>query len=222
MYDWDFGYIIQNSAAYARGALVTIKLSVLIIATGTLLGFPVALLLRLPRLLVYPVIVLVEIMRAIPDLVWIFFVYFFPYKALLGITPFSPFICAFIALSFVLALFSGVLYSSALDQVPNNQLLGAKTLGFTKKQIWQHVTLPSIIRHTLPGMIGYWIGMLKATSLASVVGVQDVVYMAKVGMAQNARALEAWIMVAIVYIILVVPAVIGLRRLEKMDWMQRQ
>jgi len=222
MYDWDFSYILQNIGAYIRGAGVTIQLAALVILSGTVLGFPVALLLRLPRPIVWPIICLVEIMRAVPDLVWIFFVYFFPYKALLGATPLSPFVCAYIALTFVLALFAGVLYSSALDQIPKSQILGAKTLGFANKHIWRHVMLPSIVRLTLPGMIGYWIGMLKATSLASVIGVQDVVYVAKIGMAQNARAFEAWTMVAFVYIALVLPAVLGLRWIEKMDWMQRQ
>ena len=222
MYDWDFSWVFEHLGAYARGTLVTVQLAAGVITIGTLLGFPVALILRLPRPIVLPVRAFVEILRAIPDIVWIFFVYFFPFKLMFGASPPSPFACALIALSCVLALFSGVLIRSALDQVPRAQLLGAHSLGFTQPQIWRHVIIPSVVRQTLPGMVAFWIGMLKATSLASVIVVRDVVFIAKIGMAQNARALEAWLTVAVVYVALVLPAVAGLRRIEKMDWLQRQ
>jgi polar amino acid transport system permease protein len=56
--------------------------------------------------------------------------------------------------------------------------------------------------------------MLKMTSLASVINVREVVYAAQTVIADVSRSLEAWAVVAVIFIVLVIPATYAARRVE--------
>lgn len=214
--------MLRYAPAFRAAILVTLRLTVFACIIGTALGLPVATLLLLPRPFGSVFLGLVDFLRSIPDLVLFFFFYYFPYRDLFGFQSPSPFVCALLAMSSILAVFTGDLFREAIRQAPRNQMLGVRAIGFTELQVAQHVLFPSLVRHTLPALVAFWIGVLKMSSLASVIGVTDVVYVAKVGMAQSYRSLEAWISVAIIYAALVVPSVYGLRFLQRRPWMQRQ
>ena len=221
-YDWDFGAALYYWPAFLRGAWVSLQLAVGSSVLGTLLGVPISFLLRGPRSLAAPSAFLVDILRAIPNLVLIFFFYYFPYRQLLGIVPLSPFQAALWALVAAQAAYSADVFRAAVDQVSRNQILGVQALGFDQRQVWQHVIVPSLVRQTLPIHVAFWIGNLKLSSLASVIGAEEVVFVARLSMAQNFRSLEAWLIVAAIYVVMVLPLTYGLRRLEHSSWIQRQ
>lgn len=168
-----------------------------------------------------PLAIIVDIIRAIPNLVLILFLYFFPYRELGFVAP-SAFWCAAWALIAAQAAYSAELFRSAIDQVPRNQVLGLSALGFRPVQVARYATLPSVVRQTLPAHLALWIGNLKLSSLASVIAVEDVVYVARVAMSQNFRSLESWLVVAGIYIVLVLPVSAIARSLEKSAWIRRQ
>lgn len=221
-YDFDFSAVLNYMPAFGAAILVTLRLTVAACVIGTILGLPIAGLLLLPRPFGNILSALVDLVRSIPDLVLFFFFYYFPYTAIFGIKAPSPFTCALLAMTMVLAVFTGDLYREAIQQAPRNQMLGVRALGFTEPQVARHVVFPAVVRHTLPALIAFWIGMLKMSSLASVLGVADVVYVAKVSMAQSFRSLEAWMTVGLIYAVLVMPTVYALRFLQRRPWMQRQ
>jgi polar amino acid transport system permease protein len=64
-----------------------------------------------------------------------------------------------------------------------------------------------------------YIGMLKMSSLASVINVSEVVFTAQTVISNVSRSLEAWVIVALIYIIMVVPATYGARILER--WLRQ-
>ena len=221
-YTFDFSEMIYYAPAFLAAIVVTLRLTLLSCFFGTLLGFPIASLMLLPNPSGSIVTFVIHIVRAIPDLVLFFFFYYFPYREILGIQPPSPFGSAMLAMTTVLAVFSGDLFREAIRQSPRNQMLGVRAIGFKETQVFRHVILPSVVRHTLPALMAFWIGILKMSSLASVIGVNDTVYVAKIGMAQSYRSFEAWITVALIYIILVMPAIYGIRFFQHIPWMQRQ
>ena len=221
-YDWDFSGVLHFMPAYKRAVIVTINLAVLSSVLGTLLGVPLAVPLRWRRLVSLPLLFVIDIFRAIPNLVLIFFFYYFPYKELLGIQPVTPFTAALTALIVAQAAYSADVFRAAIDRVPQEQVLGLRALGFPERSIIWHVVVPHVTRQTLPTQVAFWIGNLKLSSLAYVIGVGEVVYVAKTGMAQNFRSLEAWLAVALIYIILVLPCAYILRMLEHSKWIRRQ
>lgn len=214
--------MLYYAPAFRAAILVTLRLTFLSCLFGTLVGLPIAGLMLLPKPIGSIVSFLANTVRAIPDLVLFFFFYYFPYQALLGVQQPSPFISALLAMTTILAVFTGDLFREAILQSPRSQMLGVRAIGYKERQVFRYVTLPSVVRHTLPALIAFWIGILKMSSLASIIGVKDAVYVAKIGMAQSYRSLEAWIIIALIYIVLVLPTIYGLRYLQRRPWMQRQ
>ncbi len=221
-YDLEFNWVWYYLPAFERALMVTIELTILSSLIGTLLGVPVAFLLRQSPFIRIPAWAFVDVTRAIPNLVLIFFFYYFPYDAVFGIRPLSAFASALLALIVAQAAYSADVIRAAIDQVPRNQILGLRSLGFKEYQVARHIVIPSVVKQTLPVHVAFWIGNLKLTTLASVIGVEDVVFVAKVSMAQSYRAIEAWMFVALIFIVLVLPSTYGLRWLERSAWIRRQ
>jgi len=221
-YHFDFSGVLYNLPAYGRAVLVTLQLTVFACVAGTLAGLPVAGCMLIPGRVGQIGVFIIEAFRSVPDLVLFFFFYYFPYHEMFGILPPSPFACAFLAMSTVLAAFAGVLFRDAIRQAPRTHILGLRGLGLADSQIFRYAVMPAVVRQTLPALIAFWIGILKMSSLSSVIGVSEVTFVARTGMAQNYRSLEAWIAVALIYALLVTPSAYALKLLQRRPWMQRQ
>lgn len=220
-YDWNFSVFVPYLGAFLRGAWVTIELAVLSSLLGTLLGFAMAFPLRLPvigRLF----IAINDIFRAIPLLVLLFFFYYFPYADVFGVSPPSAFIAGLLALTLAQLNFTADIVRAGIDAVPRSAVLGARALGLKEATIWMHIILPDVLRQISPTLIAFYIGNIKLSSLASVIGVEETVFVARTAMGQTFRSLEAWVIVALVYVAIVIPCTMLANRLEKSKWMQRR
>jgi len=220
-YDWDFGVFWPYGWAFARGLCVTIELSFLTSVAGTVLGILLGPVLRV-RGLSWWLLPFNDIARAVPLLVLIFLFYYFPYRDLLGISAPSPFVAAFLALTVSQAVFTADLVRAAVDGVSRQTVLGARALGLKESTIWRYLILPDIVRQIAPAMVAFYIGNIKLSSLASVIGCQEIVFTARVAMGQTYRSLEAWLIVAGIYILLVLPFAWAARRLERSEWLKRR
>ena len=211
-YDWNFGRLMPYAEAFAKGTLATLVLTVTTIIIGTVLGMLLGLVLhrKYSRLILYP---FVDILRALPPLVLILFMYYFLTRQVIGITVPAFWVCV-VAMSLNLAAFTSDLVRAAIENVPNEKLDAGRALGMSEVQITRYIVLPYVIREIIPGMTMLYIAMLKMSSLASVINVREVVNAAQTVIADISRSLEAWIIVGIIYIILVVPATYGASVLE--------
>ena len=220
-YDWDFSILAPYRDALLKGAGVSILLALYSSVIGTVIGIALGgIYEKLPMKGVF--LFLNDALRSLPPLVAIFFFYFFPYRALFGIYPPSAFLCATAALALSQAVFTAELVRAAKATVPQAPILAAQGLGVSEGAIWWHVVFPDILRQILPALIAFWIGNLKLSSLASVIGVEEVVFVAKVAVGQQFRTLEAWVAVAIIYMALVLPFTLLARRIETSDWIKRR
>jgi polar amino acid transport system permease protein len=102
-----------------------------------------------------------------------------------------------------------------LANVPPGAIDAGYALGMSRKQLTKHIVLPHVFREIIPGMTILYIGMLKMSSLASVINVREVVFTAQTVIADISRSLEAWAIVALIFIVLVVPATYAARWVEK-------
>lgn len=220
-YDWNFSVFAPYVGAFLRGLWVTIQLSVISSIVGTLGGFLLGAVFRLPRLST-PLLLVNDAVRAIPMLVLMFFFYYFPYAQVFGVEPPSAFFCAAAALTVAQAVFTADIFRAAVDGVPERLIMGARSLGLRHATIWWYLILPDIIRQILPTLIAFYIGNIKLSSLASVIGAEDVVFVARVASGQVFRSLEAWAIVAAIYILLVLPLTAMARKLEQSEWLKRR
>ena len=221
-YNWDFSALRGYEVAFLMGAGLTLLLGVASSAIGTVLGIPVAVALRMHPLISIPLAILMDALRAIPNLVLILAVYYLPYDQLFGVKGPSPFSASLVGLIIAQMAYSADLIRAAIDAVPEAQLLAVRGLGFREWQVARWVIAPAVLRQALPGHMALWIGNIKLSSLASTVGVQEVVFVARVAMSQTFRSLEAWLVVAAIYVVLVTPLTFLQRRIERSAWIQRQ
>ena len=219
-YDWNFFIFWSYWPAFLRAALVTLELAFFSSLLGTILGFAFSFVLRAQ--IFGPLFrALNDAFRAVPILVLMFFFYYFPYQSV-GVPPPSAYFAALFALTLAQLNFTADIVRSAIDGVSPATVEGAKALGFKERTIWLKIKLPDIVRQILPTLMAFFIGNVKLSSLASVIGTEEVVFVAQTAVGQTFRSLEAWIIVAAIYIILVLPMTFAASRVERSNWMKRR
>ena len=216
-YDWNFARLLPYWRAFLSGTMATLSLTLLVVVAGTLLGVLLGLALRgrITRILLYPAI---DVIRALPPIVLILLMYYLLTEQVIGTAVQAYWVCA-IAMTLNLAAFTSDLVRAAISNVPRGSLDAGKALGLSDSQLTRHIVLPHVLREVVPGMTVLYIGMLKMSSLASIIHVREVVYTAQTVVAEISRSLEAWTVVGAVYILLVLPASHIARRVEA--WSRR-
>lgn len=166
---------------YPNGPLGGLALTVLLAALALLLALPLGLLLGLARVSPYrwlrwPITALVFIVRGMPLLMVIFWVYFF----LPSITGHKT--EQFSTMLMVLVLFDGVylaeIVRAGILGLPKGQMESARSLGLSYLQAMRLVLLPQGLRHMLPSLVNQFVATIKATSLGYIIGLTEVSFIA--------------------------------------------
>lgn len=208
---------LTNPALF-DGVMVTIALTVVSMAGGLVLGLVVALLRDQPSALARSVSwTYVWIFRAIPTLVLLLIVWY----ALPQIFPalkerwFSRFLAATIALSMNEAAYAAEVIRGGLLAIDEGQRLAARALGLSPTKVFTKVIAPQLIRVTIPPLSNDFITMLKITSLASVISLQELLSRTQTVIASNFRFAEYYSAAAIYYLVLVSVFMVGQAWLER-------
>lgn len=194
------------SPEYMWGALISVAVAVLSLILATLIGFFVALgRTSRKRSFQAPANVYVWFFRAIPALL----VLLIMWNALPQLIPifsqdwFTPFIAAFIGLGLVEAAFMAEIIRSALLSVDEGQSLAGRALGMSPAKVMLKITLPQAIRIALPPTGNEFIGLVKYSSLASVISLRELLTTAQVGVNITFRYAEYYAAAIIYYLIIV-------------------
>ena len=164
--------ILQNLPFLMRGLAATLQIAAVTAVGGTLLGLAVgvAVYLRLP-LLAASLRIYIEFVRGTPLLVMLFICYF-AFPALLGyrttaeqatILGFILFIGAYIAED----------VRSGLRSIKPGLAQAALATGLTRFQAMRLIVIPLALRRIVPSLFNQYVRLLKFTSVASVIGVQE-------------------------------------------------
>ena len=124
----------------------------------------------------WPVAGLVEAVRSTPLLIQLFFVYYVLPAA--GVVV-APWVAGLAALGLHYSAYTSEVYRAGLDGVPRGQWLAARALNLTRFETYRHVVLPQALRIAVGPTIGFLVQIIKGTSLAYIIGFQDVMSMGK-------------------------------------------
>jgi len=187
-----------------EGMLVTVQLAVCIVLTGILAGLLLALVRAFRiRPVNWGIILLVDILRALPPLVIIILFYF----ALPGVgIRLSGFVSTWLALSLVLTAFAEEIFWAGILAVPRGQWEASRSTGLTFIQTLQCVVLPQAVRLTIPPLTNRTIAITKGTELGAVVAVGEILYQAQTGLSFSYNP-SPLTLGAIAYVLLFVPIV---------------
>jgi polar amino acid transport system substrate-binding protein len=213
-------YALEFTPMLARGALVTLALSV----SGMTLAVALGLALALARLygarpLRWVAVAYVELIRGTPLLIQLFILFYgLPHLGL----KLAPWMAAVLGLGLNYAAYEAENYRAGLLSVPSGQMEAALALGLSRRQALRHVLLPQAMRTVLPPMTNDFISILKDSSLVSVI---TMVELTKV-YGELASTYYDWLglgfLTAGMYFLVGLPFVFLARRLEKILHPERQ
>jgi polar amino acid transport system substrate-binding protein len=151
----------------ARGALVTLELSVVAMILAVSVGLPIALLrLYAPAVVRGVSTIYVESIRGTPLLIQLFLIFYgLPH---LGIR-FSPTIAAILGLAINYSAYEAENYRAGIQAIPRTQMEASLALGMTRLQALRHVIVPQAVRLVIPPVTNDFIALLKDSSLVSVI-----------------------------------------------------
>lgn len=194
-----------------RGLLMTLLLCAIVIVLGLAGGLMAALLCTSRNPLIrIPVIIVVDIFRAIPPLVLLIFVYAgLPFAGI----QLSPLTAVCVAFFLNNSAYYGEIYRAGIESIGAGQTDAARSTGLSKLQTMAYVILPQAVRNVLPDLLSNTIEVVKLTSIASVVAFQELLYSADMvrSITYNASPI---VMAAAIYLLLLWPVVRLLSRLE--------
>jgi len=195
-----------TSQGFRDGAIIAISLTVVAQLTAVVIGLVVALMrgsgFRILRAIGWTY---VWIFRAIPTLVQLLFVW----NALPQLFPaliegwFSPFLAAWLALSLNEGAYMAEIVRSGLLAVDEGQQLAARALGMTPRSVFRRVVLPQVMRVIIPPTANEFITMLKITSLASAISLQELLSYTQQSISISFRFAEYYAAAAIYYLVIV-------------------
>ena len=155
---------------------------------------------------------IVEFIRSTPLLIQLFFLYFVGPQ--FGIIL-SAWVTAMITIGLHFGTYLSEVYRGALEGVPKSQWEACRALNFTTLYTYRRIVLPQAFPIAIPGMGNYLVGIFKDTPLLSTIGVAELFHAATSVGGEHYRYLEPYSMVGIIFLILSVPAAMGIRRLER-------
>ncbi len=180
----------------------TISVTLCCIIASVILGFALYTLhLSNNRWLAWLYRAIVEILRSIPPLVSILWVYYgLPVLTDLNL---NPFVSGTVALSLYGAAFMAEIYRGGVQSIERGQFEAADSLALSTIDKLRYVILPQALRRSLPAMGNQFVILLKMSSLVSVIGLSEVVRRANELAVTEYRPLEIYTFLVLEYLILV-------------------
>lgn len=201
-YSWDFSVVTNNLDLIAVGLGNTLLLTLIALVIGTAGGLGIALLrISSIRWAAWAAIIFVEIFRATPPLVQLFWLYF-ALPRILGISL-SGFEAAAIALSLVCCAFMSEVFRGGIASIPNGQWEASKTLGLSRVRTLQRIILPQAVRRMLPIFLERAIELLKTSTIAYAVSFTDLLFVAQDISYRTYKTLEIFTAVAVIFFIII-------------------
>jgi len=213
-YHVNFNFVWKYADKLYWGLLLSIELALLSILIGCVIGFGLAVVHNdghpwLRR----AVSAYVEFVRNVPLLLLIYLV-FYGIPSVGGLT-----LDATESFVLTLSVYSGAylveVFRAGLAAVPKGVVDAGKAIGLTAWQRLIHVRFPTMIRIVLPSLSNAFISLFKDTSLASVIAVPELTFGANWIKTNTFRAVEVWIVVAGVYLVVGYALLAALRLLER-------
>jgi glutamine transport system permease protein len=211
--EFDFSVIIDALPALFKGAQLTLFITVVGLAGGSLVGLIFGLMRAYGNRLVNAVaFVYIEVVRGTPIVVQVMFIYFaLPVIADVRVDPITAAVTSIIvnAGAYIAEIVRGAFLS-----VPKGLREAGLALGMPVWRVLAFVIGPVAFRRMTPPLGNQFIVSLKDTSLFIVIGVGELTRQGQEIMAANFRAVEIWSAVAIFYLVMIGVLTFALRVVE--------
>ena len=202
----DFSFIVEYMPYYFEGIKYTLLISFVAVLFGAVFG-SLLFYMKSSNFHIWKIkplkiiaVAYIEIIRGTPMILQIFIVY-------AGAEPFfgmdlSALQAAFVAIALNSAAYVSEIVRAGIDAVDKGQMEAARSLGMKKSTAMMLIVVPQAVRNILPAIGNEFVAVIKESSMASVVGVGELMYAAKIVKGFTYRSLEPLIVAAGFYFIL--------------------
>lgn len=155
----------------------------------------------------------VEVVRAVPILVLILWVYY-GLPTLTGLTL-NVFWAGVLALALSDSAFQAEIFRAGIQSIGKGQYEAAQSISLNYRDTMRYIILPQAIRRILPALGNQLVYMLKMSSLVSVIGMQELTRKANELVVSEYRPLEIYTILVLEYLVLILIVSAGVRWLER-------
>ena len=206
-----------------QGAGLTVLVSLASLLVAVALGFVGALAkLSRHRLAVALASLYTTLVRGIPDLVMMLLVF---YGGTIGlntlleamgstaVVDIEPFTAGVLTIGFIYGAYMTETFRGAILAIPKGQAEAARAFGMGGFKVFYRITLPQMVRYALPGFTNNWLVLIKTTALISLIGLQEMTYIAKQASAATRSPFVFFLFTAALFLIYTSASLWALRRL---------
>jgi ectoine/hydroxyectoine ABC transporter permease protein EhuD len=206
-------FVLTMMPYLLKGAVTTVQLTVISMTLALGAGLVLALLrLSRSRLLRLTAGAYIEVIRGTPLLVQLFIIYYgLPQY---GITL-DAFTAGVIGLSGNYAAYLAEVYRAGILSIDKGQWEAGASVGLSRSALMRYVIIPQATRVILPPVGNYFISMLKDSALVSTISVVELMRAAQLRVAITFRAMDIYLLVAVLYFMLSYPCSLLIRHLER-------
>ncbi|AEF45499.1 polar amino acid ABC transporter, inner membrane subunit [Serratia sp. AS12] len=203
--------VIEYLPLLAHGAALSLCVMLVSLAVALALGLINALIkLFGPRWLRWLSTGYTTLVRGIPELVIMLLLFFGGemlvngFLGLLGLGPlrFNTFISGVLAIGFVFGAYYTETFRGAFLTVERGQLEAAMAYGMRPGQVFRRVLLPQMLSFAIPGINNNWLGLMKASALVSILGLEDMVWLAEQAGRATQKPFLFYFLVALIYMVI--------------------
>ncbi len=213
-FDWNFFWkaLFTPSGPFLDGLVLTIAISIVAMVLAIVFGLIVALMRRSPyAVLRWCAGIYIWVIRGTPLLVQLVLIYTglaavglyqFSDVSLLGLTVKAAVQAAIIGLTINESAYIAEIVRAGLDSVPKGQFEAAASLGMKPGKVMRWIIVPQALRVMVPPLGNSFNGMMKTTSVLSVIGVSEMFLVTQSISSYTFHTFEIFIVAAIYYLAL--------------------
>ena len=193
--------VVTSFPLLLLGAGVTIKITVMSVALGVLIGLFVGIA-RICRVrpLRFLAAVYVDFFRGTPLLVQIF-LFYFAVPVITG-QRIDPYVAAVGSCGINSGAYVAEIVRAGIQSIDEGQMEAGRSLGMTWAQTMRYIIVPQAIKRVIPPLGNEFIALLKDSSLVSVIGFEELTRRGQLIIAKTYGSLEIWFSVAIIYLVM--------------------
>ena len=199
--NFNFDLVVTSFPRLLLGAGVTIKITVMSVALGVLIGLFVGIA-RICRVkpLRFLAAVYVDFFRGTPLLVQIF-LFYFAVPVITG-QRIDPYVAAVGSCGINSGAYVAEIVRAGIQSIDEGQMEAGRSLGMTWAQTMRYIIVPQAIKRVIPPLGNEFIALLKDSSLVSVIGFEELTRRGQLIIAKTYGSLEIWFSVAIIYLVM--------------------
>ncbi|MDM7943682.1 MAG: ABC transporter permease [Hydrogenophaga sp.] len=208
-----------------QGALLTVGVSLAALVVAILLGLGGAAAKLSGRpVLVSLATVYTTLVRGVPELVLMLLIF---YGGTIGlnhllasmgskaVVDINPFLAGVLTIGFIYGAYMTETFRGAILSIPKGQMEAAWAFGMGPARTFMRITAPQMVRYALPGFTNNWLVLIKATALISLIGLQEMTYLAKQASAATREPFTFFLFAAVLFLIYTSVSLWALRWLDR-------